>query len=80
MRSMSAARRPNRRGSGATTIITAAWSRSRHRGQFWNGDVAAVLATLKWQVGQVRCDKTGLPGGREGSQSNDDRHERKRFL
>jgi molybdopterin-guanine dinucleotide biosynthesis protein len=63
---MSPARRPKRRGSGDTTIITAVWSRSKQRGQFWNGDVAAAAATLKRQLGQVRCDKrvSGTDGER----------------
>jgi hypothetical protein len=39
-----------------TTIITGALSRSRHRGQFWNGDEAAVEDTVNRQEGQVRYD------------------------
>jgi hypothetical protein len=58
---MSVGRRPKRRGgSRMTVIITAVLSRSWQRGQFWKGDDAAELETVKRHEGQVRYDKTGL--------------------
>ena len=45
-----------------TTIITAELSRSRQRGQFWNGDRAAASEMVNRQLGQVRYDKCSSLG------------------
>jgi hypothetical protein len=56
MRSRSIDRRSKRRGASETIIIVWTPSRSWQRGQFWNGERAAVRAIVKRQLGQVRWD------------------------